>query len=253
MSMRTSRLVLPFLATIVLGTVAPLAAAAPASDTVETAAGPLVVRPVGHGTLVLEWNGRAIHVDPVGGAERFAGYPEPDLVLITDIHGDHMDPETVAAIADGATVVAPAAVAESLDDASGYSLSVLANGESIDVEGVTVEAIPMYNLDPERDFHAKGRGNGYVVTLADTRVYISGDTEDIPEMRELEDIDVAFVCMNLPFTMTVDAAADAVLEFKPAIVYPYHYRGRPEMSDVERFESLVAADPDIEVRLLQWY
>jgi L-ascorbate metabolism protein UlaG (beta-lactamase superfamily) len=120
--------------------------------------------------------------------------------------------------------------------------------------GITIQAIPMYNLTPERaDFHVKGRGNGYVIGLGGSRIYVSGDTEDIPEMRGLEGIDAAFVCMNLPYTMDVEAAADAVLEFRPRIVYPYHYRGRPEVSDIGRFRELVAANPAIEVRLLRWY
>jgi L-ascorbate metabolism protein UlaG (beta-lactamase superfamily) len=112
----------------------------------------------------------------------------------------------------------------------------------------------MYNLSPERQgFHAKGRGNGYLLTLGGARIYISGDTEDIPEMRALKNIDAAFVCMNLPYTMDVEAAADAVLEFKPKVVFPYHYRGKGGMSDLEEFRSLVAKDPKIEVRLLEWY
>jgi len=115
--------------------------------------------------------------------------------------------------------------------------------------------LPMYNLTADRQqFHPKGRGNGYVLTLGAKRIYISGDTEDIPEMRQLENIDVAFVCMNLPYTMDVEAAADAVLDFKPKIVYPYHYRGKGGMSDLEEFRSIVGAgDGDIEVRLLKWY
>ena len=118
---------------------------------------------------------------------------------------------------------------------------------------MTIEAIPMYNLTPERQkFHTKGRGNGYVVTLGGTRVYISGDTEDIPEMRALKKIDVAFVCMNLPYTMTAEQAADAVLEFKPKIVFPYHYRGKTSQ-DPEKFKKLVAKDKNIEVRIRKWY
>ena len=112
----------------------------------------------------------------------------------------------------------------------------------------------MYNLTEERkNFHTKGRGNGYVVTLGGKRVYVSGDTEDIPEMRALKDIDAAFVCMNLPYTMDVDHAADAVLAFKPKIVYPYHYRGKEGMSDVEKFKTLVSKEKAVEVRLLKWY
>jgi L-ascorbate metabolism protein UlaG (beta-lactamase superfamily) len=146
----------------------------------------------------------------------------------------------------------PPAVAERIGDRPGAR--TLANGETIELEGVSVEAIPAYNLTESRQgFHPKGRGNGYVVTLGDQRVYISGDTEDIPEMRALEDIDVAFVCMNLPYTMDVDRAADAVLAFAPEVVFPYHFRGQGGFSDIERFKALVAANPAIDVRLLDWY
>jgi L-ascorbate metabolism protein UlaG (beta-lactamase superfamily) len=215
--------------------------------------GELTIRPVQHATLVLSLGDTTIYVDPVGGGEAFAGLARPDLVLITDTHGDHLDGGTVDAVTEnGTTIVAPQAVAERLGDREGTE--VLANGETIELDGVSVEAIPMYNLTEERSkFHSKGRGNGYVVTLGGQRIYISGDTEDIPEMRALEDIDVAFVCMNLPYTMEVEKAADAVLEFRPRVVFPYHYRGQGGFSDVEKFRELVSRNPGIEVRLLDWY
>lgn len=217
--------------------------------------GELVVQPVSHATFVLSHGETTVYVDPVGGAEAFAGLSRPDLVLITDIHGDHLEAPTVAAVtADETTIVAPRAVAEGLGEGEKERTKVLANGESVELDGITVEAIPMYNLTEERSrFHPKGRGNGYVVTLGGQRIYISGDTEDIPEMRALEGIDVAFVCMNLPYTMEVDKAADAVLEFEPRVVFPYHYRGQGGVSDVERFRELVSRNPKIEVRLLGWY
>ena len=128
--------------------------------------------------------------------------------------------------------------------------TVMANGQTGELLGVKIEAIPMYNLTAERlKFHNKGRGNGYVVTLGGKRIYLSGDTEDIPEMRALKNIDVAFVCMNLPYTMTVEQAARAVRAFKPRIVYPYHYRG----SDINKFKTLVGTDVGVEVRLREWY
>jgi L-ascorbate metabolism protein UlaG (beta-lactamase superfamily) len=128
--------------------------------------------------------------------------------------------------------------------------TVLANGETKSVKGVSIEAVPMYNTTPERlQYHTKGRGNGYVVTLGGKRVYISGDTEDIPEMRALKNIDVAFVCFNLPYTMTEEQAASAVRDFAPKIVYPYHYRG----SDIAKFKKLVGNDAGIEVREGSWY
>ncbi|MDF1800943.1 MAG: MBL fold metallo-hydrolase [Planctomycetota bacterium] len=206
----------------------------------------LIVHPIDHATMVLEAEA-VVYVDPVGGAERFRGFPAPDLVLVTDIHGDHLNPETLAALGGAdLNLVAPAAVVEKL----GYG-TVLGNGERLVSAGVALEAVPMYNLTEERlKFHAKGRGNGYLLTLGGELVYISGDTEDIPEMRALEGIDRAFVCMNLPYTMTVDQAADAVIEFAPRVVVPYHHRG----SDVDRFEALVrAGNPDVEVERLNWY
>jgi L-ascorbate metabolism protein UlaG (beta-lactamase superfamily) len=234
-----------------------LFAAAPAlaqTAPVTSSVGALTVRPVEHATLVLTHGETTIYVDPIGGAEAFAGAAAPDLILITDVHGDHLDAATVGAVAGQDTaIVAPGAVAERLGEGKGVT-TVLANGETAEVAGVSVEAVPMYNLTEERSrFHSKGRGNGYVVTIGSQRVYISGDTEDIPEMRALKDIDVAFVCMNLPYTMEVEKAADAVLEFKPRVVFPYHYRGQGGFSDVEKFREIVARNSKIEVRLLDWY
>jgi L-ascorbate metabolism protein UlaG (beta-lactamase superfamily) len=146
-------------------------------------------------------------------------------------------------------------VADKLPNVFTPQIDILNNGESKERYGIHVEAIPMYNLRQEaKGFHEKGRGNGYVLTMDDQRIYFSGDTEDIPEMRELQNIDMAFVCMNLPYTMTVESAADAVLAFTPKQVYPYHYRGRPEVSDVAKFKELVQkGNPDIEVIQLDWY
>lgn len=224
-----------------------------AQDTLKTEKGDLVVVPVQHATFVLKWGGKTVFVDPTGGAEAFKDQGKPDLILITDIHGDHFDPKTLSAVrTPEAVLVAPAAVAEKMGADKG-GVKVLANGEKTSVGEIGVEAVPMYNLTEDRKkFHTKGRGNGYVLTVGGKRIYISGDTEDIPEMRQLKDIDAAFVCMNLPYTMDVEHAADAVLAFKPKVVYPYHYRGK-EMSDVEKFKSLVAKDKGIEVRLLKWY
>jgi L-ascorbate metabolism protein UlaG (beta-lactamase superfamily) len=224
-------------------------------DQISTDAGPLVIHPIEHATFVMAWNGKTIAVDPVGGALAFSDFPKADLILITDVHGDHLSVEVVAALLGPlTTIVGPAAVAEKFPDSDRERISVLGNGESMEWEGVVVEAIPMYNITAGREkFHVKGRGNGYVLTVGGKKIYIAGDTEDIPEMRALEDIDAAFVCMNLPYTMEVEAAADAVLDFRPKIVYPYHYRGKGGMSDLEAFSAIVAKDPEIEVRLLEWY
>lgn len=247
--------VLVFAATVAL-TAAATGQKPHTEDQLMTDKGPLVIHPIEHATAILEWDGRTIYLDPVGGADPFASFGRADLILITDIHGDHLSVDTVRAVSNEKTkVVVPAAVASEFPEADRDRVTVLDNGGTLAWDGVEIEAIPMYNLAEERQrFHPKGRGNGYVLTLGGKRLYISGDTEDIPEMRRLEDIDAAFVCMNLPYTMEVDAAADAVLEFRPKIVYPYHYRGKEGMSDVERFRSIVAGrNPDIEVRLLRWY
>lgn len=221
-------------------------------DHIPTEQGDLVIHPISHATFAASWDGKIIYVDPTGGAEAFDGLPDPDLVLITDVHGDHLDAETLEAVTTANTqIVAPAAVVEQLPATLASRARTLANGEEVTLLDVSVEAVPMYNLTEERlQYHEQGRGNGYVVEMGGTRVYISGDTEDIPEMRALEDIDVAFVAFNLPYTMTEQQAADAVLEFQPDIVYPYHYRG----SDVDAFASQVSkGNPDIEVRRGEWY
>ena len=225
-----------------------------AQDTLKTEKGDLVIIPIEHATFVMKWSGKTIFVDPTKGGDAFKEFGKPDVILITDIHGDHHDAKTLAAVrAPETAVLVPAAVAEKMGADKGNA-KVVANGEKTKVGDIEVEAVPMYNLTPDRkNMHTKGRGNGYVVTLGGKRIYISGDTEDIPEMRALKNIDAAFVCMNLPYTMEVDKAASAVLEFKPKVVYPYHYRGKDGMSDVEKFKSLVAKDPAIEVRLLKWY
>jgi len=220
-------------------------------DHLATSDGDLIIRPINHATFAMSWKDRAIYVDPVGTSKRFDGLPRPDLILVTDIHGDHLSPETLEAVADSkTTIVAPSAVAEKLPEKLRKQATVLANGETKSVAGVSIEAVPMYNLTADRlKYHNKGRGNGYVVALGGKRVYISGDTEDIPEMRALKNIDVAFICMNLPYTMTEEQAASAVREFKPKIVYPYHYRG----SDVEKFKKLVGDGSGFDVRLRDWY
>ncbi len=216
----------------------------------------LQVKAIEHATAVLEWGDNTIYVDPVGGAKAFEGQKQPDLILITDIHGDHLSIETLQELhTEKAKIIVPQAVADKLPKEFAPQIDVLANGDTKERYGITVEAIPMYNLREEaKDFHTKGRGNGYILSLGDQRVYFSGDTEDISEMRAIKNIDKAFICMNLPYTMPVESAADAVLEFQPKEVYPYHYRGKPDVSDVGKFKELVnAGNPDIEVVQLDWY
>lgn len=207
---------------------------------------PIKFLPIQHATMVIQTSEATIYVDPVGGAEAFEKSAAPDIILITDIHGDHLNAETVNAVKkEETTIIAPQAVIEQI----GYG-QVLNNGESTTIGDIKIEAIPMYNLTEERlKYHPKGRGNGYVITADEKRIYISGDTEDIPEMRKLENIDYAFVCMNLPYTMTVEQAVSAVLEMKPKVVFPYHFRG----SDMEKFKELVSQNEGIEIRMLKWY
>ncbi|MCB0734753.1 MAG: MBL fold metallo-hydrolase [Bacteroidetes bacterium] len=236
---------------------APAVVAEIQSDTVSFQEGDsLIIQPVQHATMVLQYGKLVIYVDPVGGAEAFNGMPAPDLVLVTDIHGDHTDANTLAALnLANAHLVAPNAVMEMIGNIQCAGKFALLNGDSLSTKGIQIHAIPMYNLREDAlKFHPKGRGNGYVITINGERIYLSGDTEDIPEMRKLTSIDRAFVCMNLPYTMTVDQAADAVIAFKPATVYPYHYRGKDGLSDVNRFAELIhQRDSTIQVELLNWY
>lgn len=231
------------------------AAAELTRDTIKTSDGLLTIHPINHATFVMTWGERVVYVDPVGVGELFAEFEPPDLILITHIHGDHMSADTLKAVSTDTTrVVAPPTVAEKLGEGVPGELTILTNGETFESDGILTEAIPAYNLTEERrGFHPEGRDNGYVVTIGGKRIYIAGDTEGIPEMRALENIDAAFVCMNLPYTMAVEPAAEAVLEFNPKVVYPYHYRGKGGMSDIDAFIELVSVNPEIEVRRLKWY
>ena len=225
----------------------------PQPDQEKVKGGDLTIQPVTHATLVLSHHKKNIYIDPTGGADAFKGLAAPDIIVVTDIHGDHFDPKTIQAINTAkATLVVPQAVADKLPaDMDRQKVVILKNGDTKNLEGISITAVPMYNLPDTADaFHNKGRGNGYVLNIGDKNIYISGDTEDIPEMRALKNIDFAFVCMNLPYTMDVNQAAQGVLAFKPKVVYPYHYRGQ----DVNAFKSLVnAGDKNIEVRLRSWY
>jgi len=214
------------------------------------------VIPIEHATAVLEWNNITIYIDPVGGAKAFEGQKLPDLIMITDVHGDHLSIETLNELqTEKSKIIVPQAVADMIPENFTPQIDVLNNGDSKERYGITIEAVPMYNLRKEAlKFHEKGRGNGYVLNMGGQRIYFSGDTEDIPEMRALQNIDMAFICMNLPYTMPVESAANAVLEFKPKKVYPYHYRGKPNINDVAKFKKLVnSGNPNIEVIQLDWY
>ncbi len=219
--------------------------AAPA-DELSTSAGPVVFHPVKHATFWFEVAGKVVWNDPWSQAD--LGGPKADLILISDIHGDHLDEAAIAAVRKPDTIiVAPPAVVEKLPGAV-----ALANGERKDLGYLGLEAVPMYNLqrgpEPGKYYHDKGRGNGYVITVGDRHIYVSGDTECTPEMRALQSIDVAFVCMNLPYTMPPAEAAGCVAAFKPKVLYPYHYRD----SDLDELTSALAGT-GVEVRRRAWY
>ncbi|GAB5400107.1 MAG: MBL fold metallo-hydrolase [Aureisphaera sp.] len=215
------------------------------------------VSPIQHATMVITWDDTTIYVDPVGGSEAFKNFAAPDLILVTDIHQDHFSPETIVALdTSNAKIIVPQAVADKMPSEFATQIDVLNNGEIKERLGFAVEAIPMYNLRPESlKYHEKGRGNGYVMEKNGKRVYISGDTEDVPEMLALQDIDIAFVCMNLPYTMTEVQAANAVATFKPKIVYPYHYRGASGFSNIEVFKARLKSisEGQTQVVALDWY
>lgn len=205
------------------------------------------VTPIKHASFILQSGATTIYVDPVGEAAAFSGFAPPDLILITHIHKDHLDPQLLAILKQEQTqIIGPPTVIEQL----GYG-TILRNGETSKMPGLTIEAIAAYNTTAERlNFHPQARDNGYVLSKDGVRLYISGDTEDIPEMRALRNIDIALLCMNLPYTMTVEQAASAVNDFKPAQVIPYHYRNQGGMSDLDAFELLVTTST---VRKLTWY
>ena len=228
----------------------------PSFDILKTSKVTIKIEPILHGSLILTHNNKTIFVDPYGGSKLYKNHKSPDIILITDIHGDHLDQKTLDSIDTSKCIfIVPQAVANQLPKKYNSQIVVLNNGQGIHRMDYFIEAISMYNLPEEIDSrHPKGRGNGYILTIDNKRIYISGDTEDILEMRILQNIDVAFVCMNLPYTMNINQAASAVLEFKPKVVYPFHYRGKDGFSDVAEFKNLVnSEDSAIEVRLRDWY
>lgn len=229
-----------------------------ADDTIKAEMSDITLHPFHHASLLLVWNGVSILVDPApkpGGQEgspitEFSAEGMPNIILVTHQHGDHYNADILEAMtADATLLIAPQDVIDIMPDDLKAKATPMANGETKEVFGLTIEAVPAYNISADRlKFHPEARGdNGYIVTLGGKRVYIAGDTEDTKEMRALKDIAVAFLPMNLPYTMDIEHAADAVKAFKPAIVYPYHYGE----SDVNAFKEMVGDAAD--VRLLDWY
>ncbi len=219
-------------------------------DHLVTTNGDLVIHPIDHATFVMGWQGRMIYNDPVGVASRFTGLAKADLILVSHSHGDHFSATTIDSVrASAAVIIAPQAVYSSLSAALKSITVVLTNGASANALGLSIAAVPAYNQN-----HPRGSGNAYVLTVGGKRIYMSGDTEDIPEMRALANIDVAFVCMNIPYTMSVTKAVSAVREFRPGVVYPYHYRNQDNsFADLNAFKQQVGRDLGIEVRLRKWY
>ena len=215
------------------------------TDNFATSSGDLKISFIGHGTLLFTFNEKYIHVDPYGRLADYSSLPKADIILITHEHGDHFDPKVIKMLRTEETSLI---LSENCaKDISGGT--VMKNGDIQTVQGLKIEAIPAYNIVHKRGngepFHPQGIGNGYIITFGDKRVYVAGDTENIPEMKELGKIDIAFLPMNLPYTMTPEMVADAVKAIKPQILYPYHYGN----TDTSKLVELLKDDKDIEVRI----
>ncbi len=214
------------------------------------------IAPISHASMVLLLGGQAVYTDPVGETDLFARPPRPDMILVTDLHPDHLNVSTISGLFENGTIlVVPQVVADLLPENSNGTVVVLQNGEKITQKGIGIEAIPMYNIpESESTYHTKGRGNGYVLSCEGKMIYIAGDTSATPEMKALKNIDIAFIPMNLPYTMSVQEAAEGVLAFKPKTVHPYHYRSSDGFSDIVAFKQLVESkDNTIKVELLNFY
>jgi L-ascorbate metabolism protein UlaG (beta-lactamase superfamily) len=217
------------------------------TDTIKTSAGELKITFVGHGTLMFALGETIVHVDPVSAETDYAKMPKADVILVTHEHGDHLDPAAIAAIRkEGTTLILSEKCAASVKGGV-----VMKNGDARTAAGLKLEAVPAYNIAHKRPtgqpFHPKGEGNGYVISFGDTRVYVAGDTEGVPEMKALKDIAIAFLPMNLPYTMTPEMVADAAKAFRPKILYPYHF-GK---TDTAQLVKLLAGEEGIEVRIRQ--
>lgn len=214
-------------------------------DAFQTSAGDLAISFIGHGSLMMVFDGKIIYIDPYSKLTDYGKLPKADLVLLTHHHRDHLDMEALGKIrSDSTRIILTEKCAEKLPEGK-----ILKNGEKQNFLGISIEAVPAYNLVHKRDngqfFHPKGEGNGYILTFGDKRVYVAGDTENSPEMKGLQDINIAFLPMNLPYTMTPEMVADAAIAFRPKILYPYHYGD----TDLELLNSLMKNVRGVEVRL----
>lgn len=197
-------------------------------DRFSTSQGELAITFIGHGTLMFNWNGKVIHIDPVMREADYSSLPKADLILVTHEHSDHLDPDAIQKLQKGNTlVVLTKTCLDKLEDPPGLNTHVMHNGDHFEYLGMEIDAIPAYNLKHKRPgggyYHPKGVGNGYVIDFGGKRVLVAGDTENIPEIKALKDIDIAFLPMNLPYTMTPEMVADLAIAFKPTVLYPYHY------------------------------
>jgi L-ascorbate metabolism protein UlaG (beta-lactamase superfamily) len=214
-------------------------------DVFKTSQGELKITFIGHGTLMMTFGGKVIHVDPVGSYADYGKLPQADLILVTHEHGDHLDPKAIGILRkSGTDLIGTDKSAEKVQN-----MIVMKNGDGKVFQGLKVEAVPAYNIvhmrGPGSPFHPKGQGNGYVLTFGDKRVYVGGDTENIPEMKNLKNIDVAFLPMNLPYTMTPEMVADAAKVIRPKILYPYHFGD----TDTSKLVELLKNEKGIEVRI----
>ncbi|UCB45466.1 MAG: MBL fold metallo-hydrolase [Spirochaetota bacterium] len=214
-------------------------------DNFTTSQGELKITFIGHGTLMLRFKDKIIHVDPVGRYADYSLLPKADIILVTHEHGDHLDTKAIQKILTEKTeIIFTEKCMKKVD--SGI---IMKNGDVKIVHGLKIEAVPAYNIVHMRSegkpFHPKGEGNGYIITFGDKRIYIAGDTENTPEMKGLKNIDISFLPMNLPYTMTPEMVSDAAKAFRPKILYPYHYGD----TDTSRLIELLKDDKDIEVRI----
>jgi L-ascorbate metabolism protein UlaG (beta-lactamase superfamily) len=214
-------------------------------DVIKTSSGDLKITCIGHGTVMFTFGGKAVHIDPVSSMADYTKMPKADLILVTHEHGDHLDPKAIAALStDKTAVVVSPSCAKAFP-----SGTVMANGEVKTIAGFKIEAVPAYNIVNKsrggNPYHPRGDGNGYVITFGDNRVYVAGDTENTPEVKALKQIDVAFLPMNLPFTMTPEMVADAAKAVQPKILYPYHFGN----TDTAALVNLLKDEKGIEIRI----
>jgi len=215
------------------------------TDTIPTSSGNLMITFLGHASLMFTFDSTVVHVDPYSKVADYSALPDADLVLITHHHQDHFDTDALnQALKQGTVIIGSQTVAGSVKDAI-----VMKNGDSKTIKGVKINAVPAYNIVHKRDdgqpFHPKGEGNGYIITIKGKKIYIAGDTENIPEMKQFKGIDIAFLPVNLPYTMTPEMAADAARAVRPKIFYPYHFGD----TEISRLTELLRNDKDIEVRV----